>query len=272
MKSKLLLSLFMLACSIPLLAQSKTTNLQDQIVGTWKMISFSGTNANGKPFKTDLTKFTQYKIITPTHWMFVAYDSDSLTGGGNGGTYELKGSKYIETLTDNAKTDFTVKVEGDKYYQDGAILLPDGRKIVLHEVYQRVSEPATSATSTDVGVWNMTSYQITRDGKKTNEKGITELQINTPTHFMFVDKKDGKFLNAMFGKYTRGANNKIITTPIIASFPIDTKEKTDITSAIKGDQMISTVKITHGDGKTEQWDMVHQRVGKPKLAKAVSVK
>jgi hypothetical protein len=235
------------------------------------MVSFSGINANGKPFKSDLTKFTQYKIITPTHWMFVGYDSDSLRGGGDGGTYELKGNKYIEALTDNAKTDFTVKVEGDKYYQDGAILLPDGKKIVLHEVYQRVAEPA-NANSADVGVWNMTSYQITRDGKKVDEKGITELQINTPTHFMFVDKKDGKFVNAMFGKYTRQANNKIISTPIIASFPLDPKEKTDITSSVKGDQMISTVKITHGDGKTEQWDMVHQRIGKSKLAKAVSTK
>jgi hypothetical protein len=82
----------------------------------------------------------------------------------------------------------------------------------------------------------------------------------------------GKFVNAMFGKYTRQANNKIISTPIIASFPLDPKEKTDITSSVKGDQMISTVKITHGDGKTEQWDMVHQRIGKSKLAKAASTK
>jgi hypothetical protein len=104
MQTKLLLSLFLLACSLQLLAQTNATNLQNQIVGTWKMVSFSGTDENGKPLKYDLTKVTQYKIITPTHWMFVAYDSDSLRGGGNGGTYELKGNKYIETLTDNAKT------------------------------------------------------------------------------------------------------------------------------------------------------------------------
>jgi hypothetical protein len=77
MKAKLLLSLFLLAISVPLLAQMKAINP----VGTWRMVSQSGTDPVGKAFTTDFKKVTQYKIITPTHWMFVAYDSDSLKGG-----------------------------------------------------------------------------------------------------------------------------------------------------------------------------------------------
>ncbi len=61
MKTKLLLSLFLLACSVQLLAQIKANNLNSQIVGTWKMVSMAGTDTDGKPFKADLTKVHQYK-------------------------------------------------------------------------------------------------------------------------------------------------------------------------------------------------------------------
>jgi hypothetical protein len=270
MNTKLLLSLFLLVCSVQLLAQSKANNLNSKIVGTWKMVSMAGIETDGKPFKADLSKVQQYKIITPTHWMYVNYDTDSLRGGGNGGTYELKGNKYIEALTENYKTDFTVKVEGDKYYQDGFILFPDGKKLVLNEVYQRVPEPA-NATSDIVGVWAMTAYTIARDGKKVEEKGVTELQINTPTHSMWIDKKDGKFWMGALFSYTK-QGNKIIAKPIIASFPIDKKDKEDITATVKGNQMTSTVKVVKANGKTEEWNMVHQRVGKPEIAKVVSTK
>jgi hypothetical protein len=270
MKIKAILSAILFAFSVQVMAQIQSVNLlANQIVGTWKMVSQSVKDIDGSSFKSDVSKFSQYKIITPTHWMYMNYDKDSLKGGGDGGTYELNGNKYTEALTDNLKTDFTVRVEGNKLMQDGDIILPDGKRMTFNEVYERVAEPTT--TSSDVGVWNMTSYQISRNGKKVAEPGITELLINTPTHFMWVDKKkNGEVINAMYGEYTREANNKLTVTPILASFPIDKKEKADVTSAIKGDQMTSSVKITKGDGNTEQWDMVHQKVGKAKLAKAVS--
>lgn len=267
MKTKFFFLLMLLACSLQLMAQVRTANLTgNQIIGTWKMLAQTGIGEDGTAIKPDLTKVTQYKIITPTHWMFVAYNSDSLKGGGEGGTYLLQGNKYVETL-DWAKTEYTVKVEGDKFYQDGFIFYPDGKKVELHEVYQRIEESA-NATTPDVGTWNMTSYEISRNGKKVQETGVTELEIVTPTHSMWVDKKDGKFWMAMISKYTK-EGNKIMATPLIASFPVDAKDKTDITSITKGDQRTSNVKITHGDGTTEEWNMVHQRVGKPKIVKAV---
>jgi hypothetical protein len=36
--------------------------------------------------------------------------------------------------------------------------------------------------------------------------------------------------------------------------------------------MTSTVKVVKANGKSEEWNMVHQRVGKPKLVKAVAIK
>ncbi len=51
----------------------------------------------------------------------------------------MKGNKYIETLV-GAKTDFTVKVADNKYYLDGFIIFPDGKRVELHKLYQRVPE------------------------------------------------------------------------------------------------------------------------------------
>jgi hypothetical protein len=268
MKTKLLVFLFMLALNLPLLAQTQATNLSSSIVGTWKMTSQTGTDENGQPIAPDLTKITQYKIITPTHWMFVAYNSDSLKGGGEGGFYTLKGNKYVETL-DWAKTDFTVKVAGDKFHQDGFIIYPDGKKVELHEIYQRITEPANGNADL-VGTWNMVSNYDIKDGKKVPASGLTELQILTPAHYMWVTKKAGKMEAAMFGTYTR-EGNKITPVPTIASFPVGNGEKVEINiTDLKLDQMTTTGKLIFPDGKTQEWGTTSQRAGKAKLAKVGS--
>lgn len=269
MKIKLLFSVLLLVLNMQLLAQTQATGIQNQIVGTWKMTSFSGTEG-GEPIKRDVAKFPQYKIITPTHWMYVVYSTDSLRGDGNGGTYILKGNKYVE-MVDSATTDFTVKVEGDRFYQDGTLTLADGTKVVLHEVYERVAEPAGKNADL-VGTWEFVSGYEVKDGKKVPITGITELQILTPTHYMWVSKKDGKFESAMVGTYTR-EGNKVVPTPIIASFPVEDGEKVEFTIAdLKSDQMTTTGKLTSADGKTQEWGSISKRVGKTRVAKATSTK
>jgi hypothetical protein len=168
-----------------------------------------------------------------------------------------------------ATTDFTVKVEGDTFYQDGAIIYPDGKKFVLHEVYQRVPEPA-NANNDMVGTWNMTSYTLARDGKKASEEGLSELLIITPTHSMWVDKRKGKFWMAMVSTYTK-EGNKVVSKPLLATFPLDAELKESNTTTVKGEQMTSDMKVTH-DGMTEDWHMVYQKVGSAKLPKIVTAK
>ncbi|GEO05293.1 hypothetical protein AAE02nite_29570 [Adhaeribacter aerolatus] len=256
-----------MALHLPLLAQTKATNLSGSIAGTWKMTSQTAKDPKGQSFTTDLTKNTQYKIITPTHWMYVGYNSDSLKGGGDGGVYTLKGNKYIETL-DGAKTDFTVKVAGDKYYQDGFIIYPDGEKLELHEIYQRVPEP--KGKNADIaGTWNFVSGNDLSNGKKTPEKDMQELMIITPQHLMWVHKTiAGKFKEALVASYTREGNT-ITPNGIIASWPLG-KEKVKVTATVKGDQMFSHVTVTMPDGKKEEFEAIHQNVSKPKLAKTAS--
>lgn len=267
MKTKILLSLLILALHLPLLAQTRATNLSGSIAGTWKMTSQTGKDPEGKPFNTNMTKIKQYKIITPTHWMFVNYNTDSLKGGGEGGTYTLKGNKYVEAL-DWAKTDFTVKVAGDKFHMDGFLIYPDGKKYELHEVYQRVPEPE-GKNSDIVGTWDFVSGNDLSDGKKTPEKDMKELMIITPQHLMWVHKTiAGKFKEALIASYTREGNT-ITPTGLIASWPLG-KEKVKVTASVKGDQMFSHVTVTMPDGTKEEFEAIHQNVSKPKLAKAAS--
>lgn len=265
MKTKLLFFVLLLTINLPLLAQTQANN---PILGTWKMTAQTIVDPDGKSMTTDMSKIQQYKMISPTHWMFVNYNSDSLKGGAEYGTYTLQGNKYVESLS-WAKSDYTVKVDGSEFYQEGTLIYPDGKKWVLKEVYQKVAEPASANNPQLVGTWNMTSYVMIKDGKKESQTGISELQMNTPNHFMWVDKKDGEAIGAMFGSY-KMEGDKVIPTTIIATFPVDPTDQLDITVTIKGDQMFTKGMMTKANGATETWQNVHQRVGKAKIPKVVS--
>jgi hypothetical protein len=246
--------------------------LKTSIVGTWKIVSQNGTDADGKPFNADLSKITQYKIITPTHWMYVSHNSEEEPDnkvGGDGGTYTLVGDKYVENLTDGYKTDFTVKVEGDKYYQDGAIIFPDGKKAIFHEVYQRIQEPANMNKDL-IGTWELVSLQVTKDGKQEAIKGLTDLHIITPSHYMYVRTWNGKYSGASVGTYIKEGDT-IKPTPIISPNPED-NENIELKVSVKGDQMTTNGKHLKKDGTLDQWVTVHQKVTKAQLAKTVSTK
>jgi hypothetical protein len=198
--------------------------------------------------------------------MFVNYNPDSLKGGAESGTYRLQGNKYVEALS-WAKSNYVVKVEGNKFHQEGTLIYPDGKKWILKEVYNKVTASASSSNADVVGTWNMTSLNTIKDGEKDSKK--TELQIITPTHFIWVDKKEGQVVGAMFGTYIR-QGTKVIPSPIIASFTLNTEDKVDIDVTLKGDQMFTKGTMTKKDETKESWKCVHQKIGKAKLAKAVS--
>lgn len=269
MKKTLLVSLLLLVFSLQLLAQNQAS-LNSQVVGTWKMTSQKGVDFNGNAMDSDISRFKQYKILTPTHWMYVNYNTDSTKGSGDFGTYTMTGNKYVEALTDNYKTDFTLKVEGNKLYQDGYIIAPDGKKAMLHEVYERVEEPVNQNKDI-VGVWEMISTKDIKDGKEVEVTDMKETTILTPSHYMWVQtKKDGSFDGSMVGTYKK-EGRQITPTPIIASFPLG-EEKVEILVDVKGDQMLTKGKLTNPDGTIQQWTSVHRNVGKAKIAKATSVK
>lgn len=270
MKRKINFSMFLLALTMQVVLAQTQSMLSSQVLGVWKMTSQKGTDPNGANLSSDMAKFQQYKIITPTHWMYIYYDADSTKGSGDYGTYTLTGNKYVEALTGGYKTDFTLKVEGNKLYQDGAVILPDGKKVILHEVYEKVQEPA-NLNNDLVGVWEMTSTKDLKDGKEVEVTDLQETIILTPSHYMWVHKKkDGEFESAMVGTYKK-EGQKVIPTPIIASFPLG-DEKVEMLVDVKGDQMIAKGTMTQNGEITSQWTSINQKVGKSKVMKATSVK
>jgi hypothetical protein len=128
---------------------------QSPLVGTWEMISGKITNPDGQQESFDTLTYRETKIITPTHYMFMAYNK---SGGHNakdnawifqrsmGGTVKITGNKFVETPTmaSNANelqiiTDLTWKVEGDRMIQKGWLVTSDGKKYMMDElIFRRV--------------------------------------------------------------------------------------------------------------------------------------
>jgi hypothetical protein len=240
---------------------------QNPLVGTWEM-------------KTDSTR--SFKIITPTHWMVFVETmkgDSSKFAATHGGTYTLNGNKYIEHITiasweghEKAKTDYTVKVAGNKLYLKGPLTLSDSSVIPLDEAWQKVSSSRSYPKNPALGTWNqLSSTHIKADGKKESHTRATAtcLEIITPTHWMRISHRNKKFENVFGGPYTL-AGNKMSLKIGFASFPFDKEARAVLTQEVIRDKRYVHGIATRADGtKILTWDDVFQKVnGKSPLAKS----
>ena len=138
----ILITAVTLALSVALFAQQKSKEAGP--VGTWHLVS---EKSNGRSFVLPDGE-RHVKIITPTHFMWVAYDdskkviSSSMDGScsfTDGKYTEIIEFCYPESMKDyvGKKQEFTVRVEGEKLYQSGK--LSDGLQI--EEVWERAKAP-----------------------------------------------------------------------------------------------------------------------------------
>lgn len=188
---------------------------QHPLIGTWEMISVKGIGADGEPFFLDTTEVKETKIITPTHYMLIAWDvdGDSLTFNRTmAGQIRLEGEKYIEIPTqasvqifENVKVDFTWKLDGDVFTQSGTIIRPDGKAVLLEALkFKRVTDEKAHAENPGVGTWNQLSARYTTAGGKnisTFNETDSRLLIITHTHWMRMDLKNKKFDGVLYGIY-----------------------------------------------------------------------
>lgn len=202
---------------------------QHPLVGTWEMISVKGIDADGKPFYLDTTAVKETKIITPTHYMLIAWDveGDSLIFNRTmAGDVRMEGQRYIETprqasvqIFDNVQANFTWKLEDDVFTQSGTIIRPDGKTVVLEALkFRRVTNLSPQPANGVIGTWNQV---ISRDGRTipTASKADRGLLIVTPTHWMRMNHRNAKFEGAAYGIYSvKGpavlANTKYSTYPM----------------------------------------------------------
>jgi hypothetical protein len=122
-------------------------------VGTWMLTSQVVTNPKGEKTTTDMAKLRQVKTISPTHWMLIAENTETVKKklvNAIGGSYTLKGNKYVESLEsyEDVKTNYTLRVKGDKLYMVGTLVNEDGEKFVYDEVYQRDDNTAQKVART----------------------------------------------------------------------------------------------------------------------------
>jgi hypothetical protein len=175
---------------------------QHPLEGTWEMVSISGKNADGENFYLDSSTVRETKIITPTHYMLNARDKVNNAWIFNrcyAGTTKMDAHNYFESpllsslrIFENVTTDFTWKIEGDRFIQSGTITRPDGKKIILDEfIFRRSPEKNNGLSKNYVGTWKLTG---------TSEEGML---IITPTHWMTIIKNGEKLIEASGGTFRK---------------------------------------------------------------------
>jgi hypothetical protein len=257
-----------------LLLVSFTLAAQHPLIGTWEMVSIKYINVDGEKLSIDTSSVREVKIITPTHYMLVAHDvqGDSLVFNRSySGTIKLEGNKYIEypkqasvQIFENVKTDFTWKVEGDKFIQAGTIIRPDGKKVILEEmIFRRVKTPNAYPQNPAIGAWSQLSSSYTNfDGSKESHTNATttRFHIITPTHWMRISHRDKKFEHVMGGTYTM-KDGKTYPTLLYRSGPLAFSDLStvEMSEQVKGDKLYANGVITGTDGKKFTWEDIFER-------------
>lgn len=259
MKTKFFLFVFLFCCALSLSAQNP-------LVGTWQM------NNNGT---------RSFKTITPTH--FIVF-TDSTSGEktefirSHGGTYKLKGDKYVETIDiaswedyGKEKTDFIVRVEGDKFYQKGTLTASDGTVLAIDEVWQKVKVDRPNTSNQGLGAWEQLSSSYTLpDGTKgaDTNANATRFQVISPTHWIRINHRDDVFESAMGGTYTL-VGNTVYPNLDFSSLPIDKNLKYEIAQSLKEDKLYQKGIAKDGSGRqVVQFEDIFQKAGNKKLARA----
>ena len=112
----------------------------NKLVGTWKMVK---AKYGGKEYNIP-EGTTEFKHVTPAHFMLAAIDKDGTVRAAIGGPYTLKGERYVETpeyglseVFTNIKgkpQSFECKVQGNKWYHNGTV----SSGLTIEEVWERV--------------------------------------------------------------------------------------------------------------------------------------
>jgi hypothetical protein len=260
-------------CIAPIL-----TTAQNPLVGTWQLLSVKATTPNGSKIAMDQSGVREIKVITPTHYMMMTQwvSGDSLVfDKAIAGTIKIAGNKFVETplyaSADSllkAKTDYTWKVQGDKFIETGTITFPYGGKIVIEElVFQRVASEAAFVKNVSNGTWDQLSAGFEfEDGRKDfhTKLAATRFQIITPSHVARLSIRDGKFESSLVYNYTieGGAMVPQVFASSMKWDPMD-QTKAYIDQQVVGDILYFTGRQITGEGKeTLKWQDVFMRVGK----------
>jgi hypothetical protein len=246
---------------------------QHPLVGTWEMVSVKGIGADGESFFFDTSSVRETKVITPTHYMLIAWDVDEDTLVFNrtmAGQVRLEGDKYIEIPThasvpifENVKVDFKWKLDGDTFTQSGTIVRPDGKSIVLEAlIFRRVTGVSPHTQNPAIGTWALQSATYrTGAGKSSStfNESDSRLLVVTPTHWMRMDHKNKTFAGSMLGTYVYDSDT-ILTTPEFSSPSSEKAGRMKLTQKVKGNELHLTFTGTTPGGESGTFYDVYKKI------------
>jgi hypothetical protein len=129
-------------------------------------------------------------------------------------------------------------------------------------VFKRVKLENSYPNNPAVGTWSQLSSSYTNfDGTEdshTNET-TTRFQVITPTHWMRISHRDGKFEHAMGGTYTM-VNGKTYPLLTYSSAYFAPTKKMELVEKVKGNTLNVKGEMVSMDGKKFSWEDVFQRV------------
>lgn len=173
--------------------------------GTWRMISYK--EEGDTTWKEHSPTVMNLKHITPTHFVWMQYetDKDSLPGTG-GGTYVFDNAN--NTYTENIHfffppgaselgqaIPFSVEIKDGKWHHTGyakafefdpevgEMVVADSNKI--EEIWERIE--TSSDNSVLIGTWELDSYKDHGDSLRSEYPDFVKyIKLITPTHFLWV--------------------------------------------------------------------------------------
>lgn len=238
---------------------------QHELVGTWELLTATGTDADGKPFAIDTTTVRETKIITPTHYILIARNVEGTSESFNrcyAGTVEVAGNRYMETprmsslqIVMDLKTDFTWERKGDLFIQRGTILRPDGKTVTAELTFRRVEMPKSYPENPAIGSWDITSSTYRTPGGETITEGqptVRVMEIVTPTHWMGISYRNNRFENAMGGTYTM-RDGKMYPETHYAALKTAKPKELELSFRRNGDELFVDGMTVSASGETVTW-------------------
>ncbi len=236
---------------------------QNDLIGTWERISDS---------------VKSIKIITPSHWMVFA-ESQVQNGTefmwSHGGTYTLNGDNYVENIetaswedSDDVKTNFTIKMDGNTWYHKGTFTSGDGTVASLDEVWKKLSTGSSYDNNPSIGVWDQlnSTFSLADGTKETHTNATaTRFQIITPTHWVRMSHRDGQFEHFMGGTY-KYDGNKMYPNFEYSSLPDNEFSEVVIEQKVNGDKMYWNGYVINKENERFTFEDEFQQVN-PKVAK-----
>lgn len=141
------LSLAVIAIALTAIARrtAEPSIASPNIIGSWKAVK---TQYGDQPMKTrGENDFTVVKIFTATRWSGAFFNPKTKEfDGACGGTYELNGDEYLETIeyyswdaaSVGTKGKFTLKMENGMLHQFGKFEYKGNKEYVVDEWYKKI--------------------------------------------------------------------------------------------------------------------------------------